>query len=131
MKKKHLLSKLVSGSPMQTRKVPRTWTGINIENAVYKAICDILDDSINHLAMETEMLKREIVETAVGYEPVRKQRLLKDREDMMAKYEKLYIGLKKLRDNVGKSLWSNEDDDFKIEVKKPRPEYKPKTVVNL
>ena len=112
---------------MQTRKVPRTWTGINIENAVYKAIYDILTDFINHLAVEIKLIKKEIAKTTEESELYEKRQCLEERGQTIAFSKELQKTVLEMRKKVTDSAWSDADKDFEIEVSKSQPETEPMT----
>ncbi|PAV21635.1 hypothetical protein PNOK_0159200 [Pyrrhoderma noxium] len=121
-KKIHLLSKLVPGSSKQKREVPRTWTGTNVENAVYKAIYDILTDFINHVALEIKLIKKEIAKTTEESELDEKRQCLEERGKKMAFSKKLQKTVLEMRKKVTDSAWSDADEDFEIEIKAPKPQ---------
>ena len=123
----HLLSKLVSGSSKQKQEVPRTWTGTNVENAVYKAIYDILTDFINHLAVEIKLIKKEIAKTTEESELYEKRQCLEERGQTIAFSKELQKTVLEMRKKVTDSAWSDADKDFEIEVSKSQPETEPMT----
>ena len=135
-----------SSKQKQEVPVPRIWTGKSVEHAVYKAIYDVLADFLGHIDVEIKMIADEItgIEKAIkdiaqNNEPQGGNngryggldiKTLKNELIILRKRLDSRINMregtvtnrfiaKKKRDNVKvkDSLWSETDDDFKIEVK--------------
>ena len=135
-----------SSKKKQEVPVPRTWIGKSVEHAVYKAIYDVLADFLDHIDVEIKMIADDItgIEKAtkdiaqnnkpqgvnngrycgldintLNNELVVLKNRLDSRIDMRKGTATNQLIAKKKLDNVKvkDSLWSETDDDFKIEVK--------------